>query len=202
MSILLDPLPEKVKIRGTDYPINWDFRTSIRFELLVQDDEVSDEQKIREALKLYYPIKPQNPAEAVDKIIWFYGCGKEKEPEQKRNASESTETSHKQVYSFDYDAEYIYAAFLSQYGIDLTKIEKLHWWKFRAMFKALDEKCEFVKIMGYRSMKITSKMSKEQRAFYKKMQALHALPASQKEREETNRLVEALLNGGDLTGLV
>lgn len=201
MSIILDCLPETVEIRGTEYQINWDFRTSILFELLMQDDEMSDSDKIKEALTLYYPVMPNRPAEAVEKILWFYRCGKESD--ESRHTSERSEASpRQQVYSFDHDADYIYAAFLEQYGIDLQEIENLHWWKFRALFKSLNEKCEFVKIMGYRSMKITSKMSKEQRQFYKKMQAIHALPVSQKEREESDRLIEALLTGGDLTGLV
>ena len=201
MSIIVDCLPETVRIGGAEYPINWDFRTSILFELLMQDDELSDSDKIREALKLYYPTMPDNLTEAVEKIIWFYRCGKDQE--KSRRASEDSDSPPvKSVYSFDYDADYIYAAFMEQYGIDLQEAEDLHWWKFRALFRGLSENCEFVKIMGYRSMKITNKMSKEQRQFYKKMQTLHALPVSKKEREETDKLVEALMNGGDLTGLV
>lgn len=202
MSIILDCLPEIVEIDGTEYPIQWDFRTSIYFELLMQDDELSDSDKIREALDLYYPkTKPRDLKKAVEKLIWFYRCGKEPE-ESRHTQDDGSETTHKQVYSFEHDADYIYAAYLAEYGIDLTEIEDLHWWKFRALFRALPDSCEFVKIMGYRSMKISSKMSKEQRAFYRKMQAIHALPTSQKEREQSKRLVDALMNGGDLTGLL
>ena len=56
--------------------------------------------------------------------------------------------------------------------------------------------------MGYRSVKINSKMSKEQREFYKKMQSIHALPITDAERKADELLTEALLNGGDITGLV
>lgn len=66
----------------------------------------------------------------------------------------------------------------------------------------MSEDTEFVKIMGYRSVKITSKMSKEQREFYKKMQSIHALPITDAERKADELLTEALLNGGDITGLV
>ena len=107
-----------------------------------------------------------------------------------------------QVYSFQYDDDYIYAAFLEQYGIDLQDVEDLHWWKFRALFKGLREDTEIVKIMGYRSIEITSKMPKEQREFYKKMQSVHALPIPDAEKEANDLLTEALLHGGDLTGLV
>ena len=197
-NIILDVLPETVEIDGAEYRINSDFRISILFELLMQDDEVGKRQKLIQGLKLYYPEIPQNMTEAVEKMIWFYRCGKETENDR----SGSGESGSKQVYSFEYDDDYIYAAFLEQYGIDLQDVEDLHWWKFRALFKSLGEDTEFVKIMGYRSINITSKMSNEQREFYKKMQTVHALPIPDAEKEANELLTEALLHGGDLTGLV
>lgn len=197
-NIILDVLPETVEIDGAEYRINSDFRISILFELLMQDDEVGKRQKLIQGLKLYYPEIPQNMTEAVEKMIWFYRCGKETENDR----SGSGGSGSKQVYSFEYDDDYIYAAFLEQYGIDLQDVEDLHWWKFRALFKSLGEDTEFVKIMGYRSINITSKMSNEQREFYKKMQTVHALPIPDAEKEANELLTEALLHGGDLTGLV
>lgn len=197
-NILLDILPETVDIDGIEYRINSDFRISILFELLMQDDEVGKRQKLIQGLKLYYPEIPQNMTEAVEKMIWFYRCGKETESGGHGSGSGRA----KQIYSFEHDDDYIYAAFLEQYGIDLQDVEELHWWKFRALFRGLSEDTEFVKIMGYRSVKITSKMSKEQREFYKKMQSIHALPITDAEREADELLTEALLNGGDITGLV
>lgn len=197
-NIILDVLPETVEIDGAEYRINSDFRISILFELLMQDDEVGKRQKLIQGLKLYYPEIPQNMTEAVDKMIWFYRCGKE----TGNGGHGSGSGRAKQIYSFEHDDDYIYAAFLEQYGIDLQDVEELHWWKFRALFRGLSEDTEFVKIMGYRSVKITSKMSKEQREFYKKMQSIHALPITDAERKADELLTEALLNGGDITGLV
>lgn len=200
MNMLVDVLPDSVEIDGTDYRINTDFRISILFELLMQDDGIEAQDKVIPALELYYPVIPQNVTEAVNQMIWFYRCGKDQV--KPKEGSESGGSSQKIIYSFDYDDDYIYAAFLEQYGIDLQDVEHLHWWKFRALFKALGENTEFVKIMGYRSMKITSSMSKEQKQFYKHMQTIHALPESNKEKEADAILAEALMNGGDLTGLV
>lgn len=197
-NILLDILPETVDIDGIEYRINSDFRISILFELLMQDDELGKRQKLVQGLQLYYPEIPHNVTMAVDKMIWFYRCGKETESGGHGSGSGRA----KQIYSFEHDDDYIYAAFLEQYGIDLQDIEELHWWKFRALFRGLSEDTEFVKIMGYRSVKITSKMSKEQREFYKKMQSIHALPITDAERKADELLTEALLNGGDITGLV
>lgn len=197
-NIILDILPETVDIDGIEYRINSDFRISILFELLMQDDELGKRQKLVQGLQLYYPEIPHNVTMAVDKMIWFYRCGKE----TGNGGHGSGSGRAKQIYSFEHDDDYIYAAFLEQYGIDLQDIEELHWWKFRALFRGLSEDTEFVKIMGYRSVKITSEMSKEQREFYKKMQSIHALPITDAERKADELLTEALLNGGDITGLV
>lgn len=203
MNILLDYLPETVEIGGAVYPINSDFRTSVLFELLMQDDEVDDKVKVGKALRLYYPELPLDTHEAVRKMLWFYKCDKEGRGNKRGAAAQNeAEQSVKRVYSFDYDDAYIFAAFWSQYGVDLNDIDYLHWWKFRAMFHALDESCEFCKIMGYRSVKITSKMSKEQKRFYREMKEIHALPLPRDEVEKTDAIAQALMNGGDLTGLL
>jgi hypothetical protein len=198
MNMIVDLLPETVEIDGEEYRINTDFRISIMFELLMQDDELEDSEKTMQALRLYYPIIPKNKSQAVEKIIWFYRCGKE----SNQNEVDTGGSMQKQIYSFDYDDGYIYEAFLQEYGIDLQDIEDFHWWKFRSLFKGLSNDTEFVKIMGYRSMNITSKMSKEQKQFYKKMQSIHALPVSHKEKEADKLLAEALVNGEDITGLL
>lgn len=212
MNMLIDLLPERVKLGGTEYPINTNFRASILFELMMEDDSVPDDEKAIKALELYYPKRP--PAallyEAVDALLWFYKAGKEEKvikPKAKMDGSmadeeEEIEDRIKRIYSFEYDDDYIYSAFLTQYHIDLQDIDYLHWWKFRAMFRALDENCQFCKIMGYRSIKINNKMTKEQKAFYRHMKAAYALPIPLEEQERTDAITQALLNGGDLTGLI
>lgn len=218
MNILLDPLPETVTIGGTDWPIETDFRTSILFELLIQDDTLADEEIIANALNLYFGSIPPNIVEAAEQIIWFYSCGKpskkkklyrvEKPAEQDDDTEDEDEgpladaDSGERVYSFEHDAPYIYAAFMEQYGIDLVDIPYLHWWKFRALFQSLNDNTHFSKIMGYRGMEITDKMSKEQKRYYRKMKKLYELPLSEAEVEKQNAIVNALLNGGDLTGLL
>ena len=97
---------------------------------------------------------PADVGAAFTAVMNFYHC-------EKDNASQGGTTTNRrtQIYSFEHDAPYIYAAFLEQYGIDLTQENNLHWWRFKAMFDSLSEKTQFVKIMGYRSMTITKDMS-------------------------------------------
>lgn len=188
VNILIDELPKKVG----NVDINSDFRISILFELLMQDNELSEEEKVEQALILYYPNLEEitNYKEAIENIIWFYKCGKE---EVKENVDEESNMKNrqKQIYSYEFDAEYIYSAFMEQYNIDLNNISYLHWWKFKALFNSLNENVLFSKIMGYRAMNISKIKDKEMRKHYKKMQKLYALPDMRSEEEKENDFAEA-----------
>ena len=210
MNLLIDTPPDEVAIGEAVYPIETGFRTWVLFELLMQDDSVKPVDKAVAAIDLAFPYGIDGEADAKDvikAIIWFYTCGRtDKERKLANDNSEKEEDDcyepHERAYSFDYDDEYIYAAFLQQYGINLVTVRDLHWWEFRAMFKGLDHNCEFAKIMGYRTAKITSDMSKSEKNFLHKMKSIHALPMSQKEYDESNALIEALKNGGDVDSLL
>ena len=80
---------------------------------------------------------------------------------------------------FAQDAPYIYAAFKEQYGIDLLSQEKLHWWKFLALFESLGEETKMAKIMYYRTVS-TSGMSKDRRAFVNEMKKAYKLDEGKK----------------------
>ena len=198
MNILVDLVPTTVNIDNKEYEINSDFRISILFELLMQDSSIEEEDKIFMALNLYYATIPENIKEAIEQMLWFYRCGKD----IKSSKGNSTSKSVTQIYSFEHDDDYIYAAFMDQYGIDLQDTNYLHWWKFKAMFKSLKGDNEIVKIMGYRSMELSKIKDKEQKAYYKKMQELYKIPISKDEESKLKEIEEALLNGGDLSKLL
>ncbi|NFI38798.1 hypothetical protein FDA27_07250 [Clostridium botulinum] len=194
MNMLIDLVPTTIEIEGEEYEINSNFRVSILFELLMQDNSISEEDKIIQALQLYYPAIPPNINLAVDKMLWFYRCGKDIIPSKGTGKGKST-----QIYNFEYDDDYIYSAFLDQYRIDLQDIEYLHWWKFKAMFKALKEDNEIVKIMGYRSMDLSKIKDKEEKNHYRKMQELYRIPINKDEKDKLEEINNILLNGGDVS---
>lgn len=195
MNILVDLLPIAVEIDNKNYEINSDFRISILFELLMQDNSMGDEDKMLMALKLYYPVIPRNLNKAIEQMLWFYRCGKD----VRKSKGNGKGKSVTQIYSFEHDDDYIYAAFMDQYNIDLQDIEYLHWWKFKAMFKSLKEDNEIVKIMGYRSMDLSKIKAKEEKDYYKKMQELYKLPMPKDKQEKLDDINNILLNGGDLS---
>ncbi len=190
--ILFNSLPNFVILQGKEYKINVDFRNMIFFENKLQDKRVDKNRKIEYGLRLFYPAfsdirnyqlflqMPKLYEEACNKLIWFYQCGREDYHKVKGNGK----GKNRQIYSYEFDDEYIYGAFYEQYGIDLS-YEKLHWWKFKALLKSLKEDTEFVKIQGYRAYTGKDENMKELRDYWE-------LPKSIDEQERLNNLYESL----------
>lgn len=200
MNILVDDLPKFAMVEGRKYRIRTNFRIFVLFELLWQDDSLELREKLIKSFRLCYLDEiPQNYEEAVNALLWFYKCGKEENSQKKAIAAKRGKSW---IYSFDHDDDYIFAAFMSQYKINLQRIKYLHWWEFRAMFNSLTNDNEFVKIMEYRSIDLSEDMPKEQKAFYRKMKLLHDLPLPKDEEEKQQAIEDALMNGGDLTGIL
>lgn len=183
MNILIDNLPKSVFIDGVDYAVNTDFRYCVLFELLMQDKSVTDSEKMDAAIALFFEEAPTDLEASIEFILWFYSCGKDN-PKPVHDDQKTETTNKKQaIYSFEHDADYIYAAFLDQYNIDLN-VESLHWWKFKALFKALKADVELVKIMGYRAMEIDKDMSRDMQKHYTKLKQIYALPDDRTEEEK------------------
>lgn len=189
MDILVDELDAIVKEKIGNIKINTDFRISILFELLMQDNTVSKKEKILQSLQLYYPDldKIKDFDKAIQDMLWFYRCGKELADSKENNIVER----NKQIYSYEFDDDKIYSAFMEQYNIDLQDIKYLHWWKFKALFNALSENTQFVKIMGYRAMNVNEIKDKKMKKQYRKLQKMYALPDMRTEEEKEYDFGEA-----------
>lgn len=173
MSILTNPLPEHAVIGGAAFRINSGFRTGVEFELLMQNEKIPPEEKVRRALALYYPELPPDRGAALRALLDFYSCAArgaeakdEKAPEQRPRQVAA--------YCFEEDAPLIFAAFMECYGINLNRVKDLHWWEFRALLTGLPQNCRFAEVMGFRTADSAS-MPKRQRAHFERMKKLYAL---------------------------
>lgn len=178
-NILIDHLPKTVSVDGKEYEIDWGYRANILIEICMFSDR-SDEQKLLDALNIFfYNNIPPNMDEAMKKLLWFFRCGKLPE----KTATGMHKRNKKlRAYCFDQDAPMIYAAFRSQYNINLnkTKDKELHWWEFMAMFESLSEDMLISRVMYYRTADLKG-MGKNQKSFIKKMRSIYAL-----KHEESN----------------
>lgn len=186
MNILLDELPQEIEVCGKKYPINTDFRVWIRFEeiLFSSKPEEAITHIILSCMKKGGKLPP-SLKETLKAICDFYFCRADVKNE---NASCART---KKVYSFSHDAELIYAAFIQQYGIDLTKCT-MHWWKFRALFSALSGDLKICSVMKIRSASLSDMPSGSARNKLAKLKRIFALPDLRSSEEKETELAEAL----------
>ena len=175
MNILLDYLPTSFVIDNRKYEFNSDFRTSILFCLLMQDEELTEEEKILQGLQLYYPEIPNNKEEAYKKILFFYSRGKEDNAETKvKQGKRIFKRNSNRAFDFEEDADLIFSAFMTQYSINLNR-DNLHWWEFMSLFNSLKDDNEIVKIMNYRTIDVNTIEDKKERKMYKQLQDYYSL---------------------------
>lgn len=80
-------------------------------------------------------------------------------------------------FDFDFDARYLFAAFMQAYKIDLIEAQgKLHWIKFVALLNALPEDTMFRQIRQIRSTDLSKIKDKDYRKQIKRQQQVFALP--------------------------
>ena len=200
-NLLTDRLPHDVTIHGRRYKINTDFRLMIRLDMLL-NDEVETEDKADALLSLFGILLPDlermivnASADEIVKAVMDF-CSDERSGRHDNDGEEPEERSH----SFLHDSAYIYSAFMQAYHIDLTRA-RLHWYQFRALLAALPHDCLFSRIVGYRTTNL-SDIPEGQRDFYRKMKRQYALSPSQSEQDRNDAIAAALMNGGDLTGVL
>lgn len=184
MNLIIDGVPTYVYLSGLRYNINYDFRNCLLFENLLNNDDLSQEDKLYSAINIFFGDQYiEDYEEAFKKIIWFYTCGKD--------IKQTTEKNIKPIFSYEIDDGYIFAAFVEVYKIDLTT-EKLHWWKFKALFDALPDTCYLNKIMSYRAVKINNNMTDSEKKFYRNMKKLFELPDNRTKEEKEADFADAL----------
>lgn len=188
MNLFSQTIPNTVIINNAEYAIDTDFRVWVEIDRLLTQSKVITPEILAEVLKLAFADKTLPPTleGALTAIIAFYGCDEAygKKPSKRAKAQ-------KRIVSFTHDSALIYAAFLSQYGIDLT-CDTLHWWKFRVLFDALTDEhkiCEVMKCRGTDAFKIKDK---DRRAYVKRMQEQYRLPDNRSIEEIERDNIDAI----------
>lgn len=170
-------LPNTVSVGGRDFSINTDFRVWMRFEI-----EVSKMRR-NDGIDVSYLFNGEMPLRCDLRELFAFSRPASVLPKN---------TKHSDVITFDYeiDADYIFSAFMSQYGIDLLEVEELHWHKFLALFKGLKESEVLCKIMAYRCYEKTDG-KKDVYADLKRMWTIEKFtPEEEAEREKFNSYFE------------
>jgi hypothetical protein len=189
---MLNKLPQNIKIRNKRYFINTDFRLMINFEKKMQEIELTElkNEEIFYILKSFCPaffkIKHKDMKSdiklLINKLLWFYSCGNRKNYHKSKKSKTKIINN---IFSYEYDDEFIWSAFYQYYRIDLSE-DKLHWWKYMALFKSLPEECKFEKIKSYRSYKGNDERMKKLKDYWN-------LPLNEKLQQELEETTKMLL---------
>lgn len=171
-NILIDELPRTVMINEHEYAIDWGYKAAILCEIDLFYPNKEDDQKMLEVLNIFYKDHiPDDLEEAMNQFLWFFRGGIKAD-----DFIGGSKSIAKRSYDFDQDAPMIYAAFRSQYGINLnkTKNQELHWWEFLAMFNSLSEDHLISKIMYWRTVNLKD-VPKSEKKFIKNMKKRYAI---------------------------
>ncbi len=180
--------PECVEIGNSLYALNTDFAVWIEIEQLLFSDNRDQFERFARILGLAFCNLPPDPVQAIERVLWFHRGG--------RDETVKEQECHTGVpaYNLKTDFEYIYAAFLGEYGIDLTET-KMHWWKFLRLLSCLSDKNKFSQIVSFRCMETSKIKNKDVRAFYEKMKKRYRLPdlrTTEEKEEDLARKLEGL----------
>ena len=184
-------LPETLDADGVAYPVNGDFRVALKIFRLLDDPDIADRHKPALACGLFYP--GDVPPDGMRLMLEWLSPG-DKSRRRDPNAP---------PMDFEFDADVMYASFLQQYGIDLLRVERLHWYAFLTLLRGLGEGTALSARLYVRGRDTSKLRGKEkQSAEAAKHNAQIPRRAGEREIQRQKALNDALMNGGDLSGLV
>lgn len=190
---LSQQLKDELVFEGKVYPLDLSFDNVLIIFDVLNDESVSDLEKTYTCLnrltglpltELLAIFGPEAAFETFKSI--FESCIKTESRAKKTEYDllgnplpevDSDEDEEKPLYSIEHDAEYIYAAFMQVYKIDLIEAQgQLHWKKFNALLAGLPDNTKMSEIMRIRAWKPSKYDSEAERGRMKKLKKLFALP--------------------------
>lgn len=202
MFTLSDPLVEEVEIDGKICRLNLFFDTVLLFFDLWEDDSFFDEEKIEIAFEMFIDTDKEfdfeTKCKAIEEIIRRF-IMEEKDEETKASGGGK---GGKRVYDLKQDAEFIYASFLQDYGIDLIEEQgKLRWEKFKALLVGLRENTKFKEVVGIRTMEVPSgKGMEKERKRILELKRAYSLKKEPHTQEEKLDAIASMIMGGIRNG--
>ena len=178
MLSLTDDPHLKIKYHDRLYNVDFAFDTVINYFNLIEANDLTDEDKIEGAINLFFGNTKNAPKlddadfyefaiKAINQAIADYPYG--------RQSNEVNSSKYVKYVDYSKDAGAIYAGFLQQYNIDLTKERgKLQWNQFHALFDGLSDKTQIKQIITIRQ-KSLSDVDKDDLAEWQNAKAYYSL---------------------------
>lgn len=130
-------LPKTIEVNGRTFIIRTSFKYWISFLSMLEEKNTT----ASDFDFMFESEVPEDKVAGLEALIAF--CTEQSVLPRSDDKNDKT-----RVIDYDIDSDYIYAAFMEQYGIDLIESD-MHYYKFQAMFKGL-HKTKLNEIVGYR----------------------------------------------------
>lgn len=180
------PLKDSVKIDGVEHPLNLTFDNVLKLFDLLEDELISEARRINTALILLtgsnfegYTLPEKN--ELLYELFIEAVGEPDKQAEQSvdiaGNPMPEDETTVEKNFSIKEDGDFIYASFMSDYGIDLIEQQgKLNWHKFNALLSGLSDDSKFMRVIDIRTRELpTGKGTEKERSQLEKLKKQFSL---------------------------
>lgn len=178
-------MPKVLVIGGTVYPIDTDFRTGIRIRQMFWEPYYQRRQDlliagIRQLLMYGAEIGDGLETAFLCAVLWYLMDGRMSEERIMRRLTDTRGTAiassdGEAVFSYLWDMPSVYAAFLSEYRVDLLTVG-MHLWQFDALFASLPDECALRRTMAIRASSLDSAEDGDARAHLAAQKLAAAVP--------------------------
>lgn len=180
-------LPKSVEINDQNFSIRYDFRVILTIFEVLDDEELSDEERAYTALKLFF-VDFDNIIdydEAIGKMFWFINGGKT--PDDKKKDPE--------LIDWEKDFPLIISPINRVLGEEIRESEYdantnsggVHWFTFLSAYMEIGD-CLFAQIVRIRELKAKGRpLDKSDRDFYRRNKDLIDIP-KKLSKEESDAL--------------
>lgn len=153
-------LPKSISLGGREYAIRSDYRVTMDIFEILNDVDLTDEERGQLALLFFYEeeIPFELEAEATAGLFWFIRGGRE----------EHGNVSNRRLMDWEQDYPLIIAPVNRIIGHDVRGDEYLHWWTFLSAFMEIGD-CTFSQVLHIRTARAEGKkLDKTDAEWYRK----------------------------------
>ena len=178
----LTAVDDSIEINGVHYECDLSMATVFLYFELMRDDGLTEYEKVITAYQMLIK-NPQlkAPIDHKAKTVIAVFNQKISDGDAKTTADVVTESRN---FDFDQDNDRLVASFLQQYNVNIRSkdvLTSLRWRDFIALMQNLDKDTPFGQAVYFRSVKIKSGMSDDQKKYLRDMKKHYALRRSKGE---------------------
>lgn len=169
-------LPKSVEISGQSFAVRYDFRVILTIFEVLDDEELSDEERAYTALRLFFVDFDSIPDydEAIKQLFWFINGGQY--PDDKKKEPE--------IIDWAKDFQFIVSPVNRVLGKEIRESEYdpdtntggAHWFTFLSAYMEIGD-CFFAQVIRIRELKAKGKpLDKSDREFYRRNKDVVDIP--------------------------